>query len=132
MDKKIKELLEDENIQVLYFDDMDLNAFCILETKQIAVNNKLSELEQENAILHELGHLLDGHYSNSLTASCVGILFENKADRYFIEERVKDYFSYYDEAPESISIDRFLDTYHIESKHYVVAEDIIKDYIKNR
>ncbi|OFI46720.1 hypothetical protein BG262_02675 [Floricoccus penangensis] len=125
----IQKELKEKGISIIYSYDLDTHGLYIPEVNSIMINGYLKGVEIENAILHELGHLVNGHEFTSLSAPTIHIKQEAEADKYWINERVKDFLSLYDSMPEYVDIYRFLNVYHIKSCYYDIAEELFKEYL---
>ena len=129
MNSFIRQAITQNNISVIYTTEIEKNAFCIPDKNIMFVNEDIDEIDCDNAIFHEVGHLTDNEKICKCTAPSVKILNENKADKFMVEQRVKEYMRYFDEYPDYIDINRFLNAYNLESRHYSVAEEIFKEYL---
>ncbi|OFI48162.1 hypothetical protein BG261_07725 [Floricoccus tropicus] len=125
----IKEKLKELGITIVYTYGIDAPGLYLPENSTIYINNNLIGVEVENAILHELGHYLNKHDLTSLSSSHLHFKQEAEADKYWINERVKEFLSLYENPPEYVDIYRFLNVYHIKNCYYDVAEELFKEYL---
>ena len=93
---KINELLSEYNVSLFVFDGdiWGRDGFYFPDTRTIYVNNKLSEIDRNKVILHELGHMINNH--NPYIYKRLLLQYENKADKYMIRELLKDYLANHD------------------------------------
>ena len=97
-----------------YFPDFNL----------IFVNDKYSDIDRENIIMHELGHRKFGHVHNALCAPSVKIKQEAQADQYMIQLRAVQWLNAFDNSweEEDINIYNFLNYFHFSRRYYEMAE----------
>ena len=128
---QIKEL----EIEIHYFDpaDYDLphdkDALYVPDLKLILVNGTLDDITRKNAVLHELGHLLNQHYLLSCNAPGVHFKQEYEADHYMLRYRAKEYLEYFEGEFEFIDITRFLAVYHLASSLYDLAVQVFYELL---
>lgn len=93
---KINELLSEYNVSLFVFDGdiWGRDGFYFPDARTIYVNNKLSEIDRNKVILHELGHMTNNH--NPYIYKRLLLQYENEADRFMVRELIKDYLSDHD------------------------------------
>ncbi|MDR0297038.1 MAG: ImmA/IrrE family metallo-endopeptidase [Streptococcaceae bacterium] len=127
----LHERLESLGISVTTGFGMDKDGLYLPELKLIFVNNKLSDIERENAILHELGHLVSLHEDFVSESPAVHLRQEGEADCYMIRARAEEYLGFFDETPEILDVNAFLDAYHFENRLFSSADKIFREILEN-
>lgn len=89
----IKEQLNELGIRIIYR-KLDCKGRAFIEQKIIVLDPDLSKFEEEQIILHELGHILKLHYSSSLNSPNCYSKKEAEAEHYRIEENIKNYITH--------------------------------------
>ncbi|WP_190288345.1 ImmA/IrrE family metallo-endopeptidase [Lactococcus protaetiae] len=95
----------------------------------IFVNGMLAEIERENIILHELGHLISGHYRYDCQPDMIHVGEENQADRYMVKSRAEQYLESFDDQPDYIDIHGFLTLFHIKPSLYDMADSVFRQLL---
>ncbi|MDR0299901.1 MAG: hypothetical protein LBI13_07500 [Streptococcaceae bacterium] len=105
-----------------YFPDLNL----------ILVNDKYTDIEHENIIIHELGHKKCKHDHNSISAPSVKIKQEAQADQFMIDTRAKEWLEEENNnESDTINIYDFLSYFHFSKKYYEMAEKSFKKLLQN-
>ncbi|HEO1892438.1 TPA: ImmA/IrrE family metallo-endopeptidase [Streptococcus agalactiae] len=93
---KIDELLKKYKVSLFLFDGglWERDGFYFPDLRIIYVNDKLSEIDRDKVILHELGHMINNH--NPYDYKRLLLQYENQADKYMIRELLKDYLANHD------------------------------------
>lgn len=91
---KIDDLLKTYQIKMFIFPEKmwDRPGFYFPDFRTMYVWEKLTGVELEKVILHELGHI---NHNPKLYARML-LQYENEADRFMIRELIKDYLSNHD------------------------------------
>lgn len=90
----------------------------IPDAHTILVSPELSAAERQAIIVHELGHLINGHEHNEWNAPAVRLKQERQANEHLADELVKEYLDSFITMPESISVDDFIDSRGISMDLY--------------
>lgn len=117
-----KKLMDDLGAEcVLFHPDIfteDIQGFFIPAHKIIFANIEADEIERQNIILHELGHLANHHVHYSCHPSGFQVMEEIQADRFMIEQRVREWLEGFDDFPDYINIYSFLDFFKLKYRLY--------------
>ncbi|WKG35922.1 ImmA/IrrE family metallo-endopeptidase [Lactococcus lactis] len=135
---KLSELSHELGAEIAYFspseNDIDLETeikgLYFPEDDIIYIRDDLSTIEQENVILHELGHCHCGHIHYSCHSRMYGSKQEAEADYYMIIYRFNDWLLSWDFAPDpnEINITQFMSAYKFSKKLKWLCEKVIDEY----
>jgi len=97
---------------------MECKGVYLPDAHTIIVSPELSSIERQAVIVHELGHLINGHEHNELNAPSIRLKQEREANEHLVTELVREYLDSCDTTPERISIDNFIETHHLSMELY--------------
>lgn len=123
----IKELLKEKGIRIIYR-PLDCKGRGFMNLNLIVLDPNLSKEEEEQVILHELGHIINQHYINPLNSPHALYKMEAEAEKHRIEHNLKSYIT---NTPEEYwNTFKFLDYFGIESHFESYVEEQLKNNLK--
>ncbi|QSQ99574.1 hypothetical protein J0J34_05660 [Lactococcus garvieae] len=135
---KLRELSRELGAEIIYFipseNDValidDIKGLYLPEYDIIYIRDDLTIIEQENVILHELGHCYCGHVHYDCHSKGYSSKQESEANSYMVAYRFKEWLLTWDFAPlpEELSVQRFMNAYHFEYKVEHLCEDVLEQY----
>lgn len=135
---KLRELSRELGAEIIYFlpssDGVtlieDVKGLYLPEHNIIYIRDDLSIVEQENVILHELGHCYYGHCHYGCHSVMYGSKQEAEADYYMVLYRFNEWLSAWDFAPEpyEISLSQFMNAYEFNQRFRFLCEKVIEEY----
>ena len=129
---KLKELAQELGAKIVYFstNETELKGIYIPDVNLIYVREDVESVEQENVILHEIGHCNYNHIHYDCHANMYSNKQESEANYYMISYRFNEWLSLWDFSPEpnEISIEQFMKAYHFENKMRWICEKVIEEY----
>lgn len=130
MTNSLKDIIKEMGIEVVIAHGIKRDGLYLPETDTIFVRYGLTDIQTDNVILHELGHLICKHADTPLSSPAYHFKQESQADDYWLVRLVSDYLSEFDSNPEYIDVFNFLSAYQIELKYYDKAKFIISNLMK--
>lgn len=116
------------NVVVAYNDCLDGKGYYIPAYRMIVVNSRLSEQEQFEVILHELGHARQSDYSGLYNCTKTAhSKMEAEATEYMLKEEVEIYLMENDLDCKSINPVVFLENMHLSLRYAPVVEKILSE-----
>lgn len=131
----IRDLLLELSAVIKYYDPADFPnlkdgmKFTIRGVTYIFVSINNSDMETQNILLHELGHVYFGHIHLNCRASGWDRKQEKEADRYMLEYRAEEWLSQFNWEPEVIDYDAFIEYFELEKRHYNLIVEIFDEMI---
>ena len=135
---KLREFSRELGAEIIYFipseNDVvlvdDIKGLYLPEYDIIYIRDDLTIIEQENVILHELGHCYCGHTHYNCHSKMFGSKQEAQADRFMVVHRFNEWLSKWDFTPEpnEININQFMDAYELNNKLKWICESVIDEY----
>lgn len=128
MEQHIKDLIDKLHIIVKYTSEFESAGVYIPELNWIIINSNLTEHDQFETLLHELGHACQHHdcvelYNSTLAShsKC-----EYEADRFMLEELVENYMSINNLDASQVNyvnfiVDNNLSTYYIPTLQKILC-----------
>lgn len=109
-----------------YSDCLDGKGYYIPVCRIIVVNSQLSEQEQFEVILHELGHARQADYSGLYNCTKTAhSKMEAEAVSFMLREEVKEYLSENSLESSSVNPVVFLENRHLSLRYAPVVEKIL-------
>lgn len=130
MTNSLKDTIKEMGVEVVIAHGIKRDGLYLPETDTIFVRYGLTDIQTDNVILHELGHLICKHADTPLSSPAYHLKQESQADDYWLVKLVSDYLSEFDSNPEYIDVFNFLSAYQIELKYYDKAKFIISNLMK--
>lgn len=116
------------NVVVAYNDCLDGKGYYIPAYRMIVVNSRLSEREQFEVILHELGHARQSDYSGLYNCTkAAHSKMEAEATEYMLKEEVEIYLMENDLDCKSINPVVFLENMHLSLRYAPLVEKILSE-----
>lgn len=113
-------------VTVAYSDCLDGKGYYIPVCRMIVVNSRLSEQEQFEVILHELGHARQADYSGLYNCTKTAhSKMEAEAVSFMLREEVKEYLSENSLESSSVNPVVFLENRHLSLRYAPVGEKIL-------
>lgn len=108
---RIDDLLKENNIKVVFLDDLNGKGLYIPKERTIILKSELSKEEQILVLLHEIGHLINdenvpGSYNNHYAPRSK---MENKANDFMLRELLYSYLLTTGTEPADINCVSFLE-----------------------
>lgn len=128
IDRQIRDLIEQLNLNIIYCEDMDKKGYYIENTNIIAIKQGLSYTDEILVLLHEIGHAAK-HKGESKIYNLTFALhskYENEAETYMFEKLIPYYLSQVDK--EYINWLHFMEIYKIDMKYQYVVQNLLKYY----
>lgn len=88
----IKELLKEHNIKLIYR-PLDCKGRGFTDLKLIVIDTNLSPEEEDQVILHELGHILNEHHISLLNSPNAYFQKEAEAEKHRIKYNLETYIT---------------------------------------
>lgn len=129
MTNSLKDTIKEMGIEVVIAHGIKRDGLYLPETDTIFVRYGLTDIQTDNVILHELGHLICKHADTPLSSPAYHLKQESQADNYWLEKLAKEYLNKFDYSPEYINIYTFLKAYQIDLKYYDKANNIFAEMI---
>lgn len=139
---KLRALSRELGAEIVYFNveesnmifdnqlESDVEGLYIPELKIIYIRDDLTLLEQENVLLHELGHCHYGHTHYSCHAKMYSSKQEAEANYYMAAYRFSDWLLTWDFAPHpnEVKVEQFMNAYDLSKSMRWICEQIIDEY----
>ncbi|MBK5077359.1 ImmA/IrrE family metallo-endopeptidase [Lactococcus lactis] len=129
----ISELTIQLDARIIYFDKEFHNLYrdgmmqTFLEQNYIFISNDNSEIQTENILLHEIGHVYHNHRHVDLHSWGWNNRQEAEANKYMIEQRADQWLAQYDWEPEKIDYEAFLNYFELDHCYYRLAEKVFEE-----
>ncbi|MCT1193299.1 ImmA/IrrE family metallo-endopeptidase [Lactococcus lactis] len=129
----ISELTTQLDARIIYFDKDLHNLYrdgmmqTFLKQNYIFISNDNSEIQTENILLHEIGHVFHKHRHIDLHSWGWNNRQESEANKYMIEQRADEWLAQYDWEPEKIDYDAFLDYFELDHCFYRLTEKVFEE-----
>lgn len=119
---KSLEILKKLGISYIFITTPEKTGAYLDEFNLIYLSNNLSKDELENIILHETWHAMSKDFLTKLSSSQLKSIQEAKANQYMIHKRCEAYLSAFDNKPDYINIEGFLNYFNLDTNFYELAE----------
>lgn len=97
----------------------------------VCLNDTVSEIRQENVLLHEIGHLYYGHEHFQCHSKGWSFRQENQAEEYVIRYRAEQWLAEYDWEPQCINYRAFMEHFELASSLYHSVVKIFKEIFQS-
>ena len=130
MDKEIDDLVRQLNTKIVYDNSMDKVAHNIILFNIIVVNNSFPIVEQQKAILHELGHtaLHKNDYKSYKEAFSLHSKMESKANEYMVRKVLDKYICETDLEPRQVNRIRFIESCNLDPNFEDMVQSLLVEY----
>lgn len=118
MQQSLKNIIKNLGIDIVISYGITTDGLYLPETNTIFIRHGLDDIQTNNVMLHELGHLICKHADTPLSSPSYHMKQESQADNFWLEELAKEYLDKFDYLPEYVDIYKFLSAYQIEIKYY--------------
>lgn len=126
---KSLEILEKLGISYIFITTPEKAGAYLDEFNLIYLSDNLNESELENFVLHETWHAMSKDFLTKLSSSQLKMIQEAKANQYMIHKRCEAYLSAYDNKPDYIDIESFLNYFELDINFYDLAEREFKQLL---
>ena len=131
MNRKIRDMLNEYNITVKYSNYLDHDGYYIPGTNIVVLNNRLTEIEQEKALLHEMTHAAL-HKEDSKLYERVETIhheMESEANRNMVKGMLDEYISQTQLDPAEINYVSFINDTELDSDYDSYVIKLLKQKI---
>lgn len=130
MQGQIEKIIKKVGVTVVYNDLLDADGHYISEINVIVINSSRPEIEQQKALLHELGHACKHHNYFHLynVTFALHSKMECEADYYMIERLLYNYMNTFDLEMDNVNYMNFIDYAGLSSNYEPIVIELIKDY----
>lgn len=127
MDKRIQQIIDSLEVNIIYNADLEKTAYYISKIDTILVNSSKPIMEQQKSLLHELGHACKQKNDDVLYNQTFALhsKMENEAEEYMIQKMIEVRFTDPDFEVSTFNVCNFLDSYEID---YCYA-DLVKGFM---
>ncbi|WP_290033690.1 ImmA/IrrE family metallo-endopeptidase [Ligilactobacillus cholophilus] len=91
----INAIIKELNVKVVCSPLLDKKGYCVELLNIIVINSNLSEQQQKNVLLHELGHIAKQRHEANLYSKteAMRLKMEHEANEFMVNKIVNDYIS---------------------------------------
>lgn len=111
MDKRIKEIIEELKVTIIYDSNIDDNGHYIAAYNLVVLCSTLNEYEMTKTLLHELGHAAKHQQNESLYCATFVMhsKMENEAEEFMIKHLVRQYMELPEANPSAVNYMDFIE-----------------------
>lgn len=111
MDKRIKEIIEELRVTIMYDPNIDDSGHYIAAYNIVVLYSTLNEYEMTKTLLHELGHAAKHQKNEALYCATFAMhaKMENEADEFMIRHLVRQYMELPEANPSTVNYLDFIE-----------------------
>lgn len=125
MDKSIKDIVEELQVEIVYNPLLDDAGHYVPEYNLILINSNLDEFFMTKTLLHELGHAAQ-HQGNQSLYNATFVMhskMENEAEEFMVKHLVRQYMDLIDADPSAVNYMNFIESNELD----VSMEELVKE-----
>lgn len=117
------EILKSKGVTLYILPELIEADGCYLpDEKLLYMSSGLSEIEQNNVIIHEIGHLLNEHEIHELNAPAMRMRQEREANEYLADRLIEEYIQSCTTRPTYVDVDAFIAQRNLSSDLYTYID----------
>lgn len=130
MDKKIRDIVNELEVEIYYSPDLDDAGHYIPQYNLITINSRQDEYGMTKALLHELGHAAEHQGNESLYRATFSMhaKMENEAEEFMIRHLVRQYMELAEANPASVNYVDFIEKNELDMNMAAIVREAFLEF----